>query len=400
MDPSQGPSWSPGGEDAPLDSKSLSNESAEGREERMRIAGAKLFNKLALSGKCSALVKVSEDLGDIYMGHATWDSYTAMLRIYKHYNFALKELRPATQRMSFSSYPGEVFSDDDFYLMDSGLVVLQTTNKIFNNELFDALTPHSALSWQRIRAANWLASSGEEWAQVLDTSNSGTYNNQYMVVDLNLFVPGENLRPGLLWVAEQIPGMVVSADMTPTLALGYWPSYNVPFFPEVYNKSGYPDFISKLEQYGQHFTASTHWLSYETSPRANIFRRDQASIASLDDMKRVMRSNNWKKDPLAEGRAVCAVCGRGDLDPEFPEARGCYDSKVTSYTLALNLEAEVVNGPTRNQGDLPAFQWKQFSLGVKGSDDLLHLGQPGKFDFKFERMVPEEPDQVCGVASA
>lgn len=38
---------------------------------------------------------------------------------------------------------------------------------------------------------------------------------------------------GLLWVVEQIPGLVVSADMTAVLALGYWPSFNVPFFPEV-----------------------------------------------------------------------------------------------------------------------------------------------------------------------
>lgn len=48
-----------------------------------------------------------------------------MLRIYKHYNFNLTELRPAADRMSFSSYPGELFSDDDFYLLSSGLVMLQ-----------------------------------------------------------------------------------------------------------------------------------------------------------------------------------------------------------------------------------------------------------------------------------
>ena len=41
------------------------------------------------------------------------------------------------------------------------------------------------------------------------------------------------LQPGLLWVAEQIPGLVAAADMTSHLERGYWPSYNVPFFPEV-----------------------------------------------------------------------------------------------------------------------------------------------------------------------
>ena len=41
---------------------------------------------------------------------------------------------------------------------------------------------HSCLqvSWQRVRIANWLAHSGAEWVRLLDTFNSGTYNNQYM----------------------------------------------------------------------------------------------------------------------------------------------------------------------------------------------------------------------------
>lgn len=53
-----------------------------------------------------------------------------MLRVYKHYSFDLRQLRPAAASLSFSSYPGELFSDDDFFLLSSGLVILQTTNKV------------------------------------------------------------------------------------------------------------------------------------------------------------------------------------------------------------------------------------------------------------------------------
>lgn len=140
-------------------------------------------------------------------------------------------------------------------------------------------------------------------ATLLDIHNSGTYNNQFMIINLERFVPGQTPLPGLLTVAEQLPGTVVSRDMTDVLTLSaYWPSMNVPFFSEVYTASGYPDFIKKLEKYGQHFSKSTHWLSYTASPRAKIFRRDHGTVTSLESMKKVMRSNNYKKDP------VCHCC--------------------------------------------------------------------------------------------
>ncbi len=35
----------------------------------------------------------------------------------------------------------QLSSDDDFYLLDTGLVVLQTTNSVYNTSLSDTLTP-------------------------------------------------------------------------------------------------------------------------------------------------------------------------------------------------------------------------------------------------------------------
>lgn len=72
---------------------------------------------------------------------------------------------------------------------ETNIVVLQTTNHIFNNSILNTLTPHSAVSWQRVRVANMLATNGSAWADLLARENSGTYNNQYMVVDLKRFVP-------------------------------------------------------------------------------------------------------------------------------------------------------------------------------------------------------------------
>lgn len=113
----------------------------------------------------------------------------------------------ASNHVAFSSYPGELFSDDDFYLLsESNMVVLQTTNHIFNDSILEILTPRSAVSWQRVRVANMLAANGSAWAALLAQENSGTYNNQYMVVDLKRFVPHKVrfvvLHVGMLFVTH------------------------------------------------------------------------------------------------------------------------------------------------------------------------------------------------------
>ncbi len=35
--------------------------------------------------------QVASDLSNIFMAHSTWDTFTAMLRIYKHYKFNLHD---------------------------------------------------------------------------------------------------------------------------------------------------------------------------------------------------------------------------------------------------------------------------------------------------------------------
>ena len=105
--------------------------------------------------------------------------------------------------------------------------------------MYDNVSPASLLAWQRVRVANRLAQNGPEWADYSMRYNSGTYNNQYMVIDTKLFQKGLPLMDNLLTVVEQMPGNVASGDQTDYLRMGgYWPSYNVPFFKSIYDISG------------------------------------------------------------------------------------------------------------------------------------------------------------------
>jgi len=251
-------------------------------------------------------------------------------------------------------------------MMDSGLVMLQTTNEIINQTLYEQVTPYALLAWQRVRVANSMSMNGETWSEIIAGYNSGTYNNQYMVIDLKKFHVGIGLDNGALWVSEQIPGLVLYADETEILRYGYWPSYNVPFFPEIWIKSGY----------------GTLGLNYTHSsvPRAEIFRRDQGTVVDFNTMKNLMRSNNYQTDPYSYGDPGNAICSRFDLEKDYPSAGGCYDSKVTSYSLARALVSQAVNGPTtENQ---PPFSFTgQFA-------NKIHEGMPTTFNFGFQTMDP------------
>ena len=48
----------------------------------------------------------------------------------------------------------------------------------------------------------------------------GTYNNQYMVIDLKQIELNSVVKDNALWVVEQIPGLSVADDLTPILRKG------------------------------------------------------------------------------------------------------------------------------------------------------------------------------------
>lgn len=355
------------------------------------MSSAQLRSFVRDRGLCSALVKVPGDFGDLFMAHSSWFQYSDTNRIFKHYHFQFAR-GAAAKRVSFSSYPGYLYSLDDFYMMDSGLGMVQTSNNIINQTLLDLITPESLLAWQRVRVANAVASTGEQWYDAFKAHASGTYVNQYMVVDFKLFTPGQALRDDTLWVVEEIPGLVAGADQTETLRRGYWPSYNVPYYPEVYKRSGYSD--DRLGPDG----------SYELAPRAKIFRRDQGKVVDMESFKRLMRYANYS-DPYAlsetgEPDYGAAICMRGDLAKQgHGRPVGCYDTKVTSYLNGFwRLSAEIVNGPTSVSSDgtagssgNPPFRWRAMDQGV------AHHGLPAAYEFDFMRTQPRNQSKPASI---
>lgn len=67
---------------------------------------------------------------------------------------------------------------------------------------------------------------------------------------------------------------------------------------QVYNQSGLQALRDSLAARGPEYSNSVAWLSYQLTPRATIFRRDAASVSTLEDMRRIMRSNSFMTDEV------------------------------------------------------------------------------------------------------
>lgn len=331
-------------------------------------------------GRCSALVRLAHDNSDIFVGHTTFSDFSEMNRIFKYYDFPLGV---ASRRMGFSSYPGVVGSTDDYYVMDSGLVVTETTVSMMSDEAFDKLDDEgdSVPDFMRIMIASRLATTGQEWAGLMDKHATGTYNSQWMVVDYNLFEAGSELKNGTLWVLEQAPGVNHMQDMTSILQrTGFWASENRAFFDDVRAASG--------EKEAEQFNGQGRLFSADHNPRANIFAKTAPAVQSLADMRAEMRRNRWpyEVDGGPSNTPDHAIAARGDLDKESPSPNGGVDSKVTSACLVKMLSADAICGPTHD--NQAPFQWTD-ATGKELYPGYPHDGMPNLWNFDWVRMTPD-----------
>ncbi|KAH7979241.1 hypothetical protein HPB49_008807 [Dermacentor silvarum] len=277
---------------------------------------------------CSALVKVVGDFEEMYIAHDAWFLYRGMLRIQKQYIFpwhrtaqltGVEDIIPG-HTITMSSYAGKLVSWDNFYLSSTGLAITETSLVNSNQTLWDTVVPESGpLTWIRSAIATRLALTSEEWVDIIGRDNSGTCNNQILVLDYKLFVPGTPIVDGTLWLYEQLPMHTSQKDISQELRDNrYWASYNIAYFPDIFIISDQPRIV---EQYGDLYT-------FENCPRAKIFKRDHVKVKDMNSMLKLMRYNDFRNDPFS----VCnctppynptyAVAARYDLmDPQ-----GIYDT--------------------------------------------------------------------------
>ncbi|CAD7928377.1 unnamed protein product [Amoebophrya sp. A120] len=350
--------------------------------------------KLARTGHCSALVRITPDNKDLLVGHTTWDDYAKMTRVFKYYDFPLDRWT-ASSVVGMSSYPGCVSSTDEFYLLSAGIVLGDTSLEVLNAEVYDRIPEGPKLpSFFHVMAANRMARTAGHWAALLTENNNGLKNAQWFAVDYNRFVPKADVPTNLLWVVETMPGLSEKKDLSSRLmdagevADGtassssasqgqYFASFNRPIFPEIRQRLGHQD---AENSYGILYSA-------DRNPRAQIFANWVTQVETLRDMRMLLRENNYPNEKfLGQGAATWslhpghAIAARLDLDPGLLNPNGAIDAKAVNYCLVQKMQMQVISGPSHVKQ--PVFAWSQGSA----FPGWPHLGLPDKYDFHWRQV--------------
>jgi hypothetical protein len=182
------------------------------------------------------------------------------------------------------------------------------------------------------------------------------------------------LLPGTVVMVEQLPKFTIAEDISAELnRVGHIASFNLPRTPQATDAMFGSDKSSRLR--------SSDEMSYTRSPRAKIFARDAPNVHSVEDLKRLLRSNDYVNDPLSKGCPGSAIAARYDLpmmegakcSVDEPSAYGATDAKVSTTKMSQHVSAFVVGGPTRGtsatQTLLPPFQWSVWQNEHPVADD-------------------------------
>lgn len=331
--------------------------------------------------KCTGLIKFAPNYADLYFSQDTWSDMRELHAYLKEYNFNIKHYK--AHKVSVSTRTAHISSVDDFWVTDAGLWVQETTMHNFNHTLYDLyVKPESVLTWIRVYHATWVTDSGKEWTDTFIKENSGTYNNEYLVVDTKKFVQYEEPTTDLLWIIEQYPGKYKQADITDVLVKQtYFPSINTPWFEELFIYADYPGQQQREPQ------KKTFWSYYE-QPRYLVIKRDAPKIENYDQFKTFMRYNDWQHDELIKGEPGMGILSRYDLRPENGTAFGArrmfggLDSKCIRYSVFSNIfEYDAINSP-QHETNTP-FNFDDWPIDTTTNKTIHHYGLPSQWKYNW-----------------
>ncbi|EAY18093.1 Laminin A family protein [Trichomonas vaginalis G3] len=336
-----------------------------------------------IRAKCTAGIRLLPDYSDVFVYHNAWSDYRNSIGCVIDYDFPLPQFH--ARHVTLTTLAGLISSLDDFYISDSGLVVFETSLMSQDVQMLkNFINPKSLFCGYRSIYAMFTAHNGTDWTEKFLMHNSGTYNNDYFITDMNKFIRGKKPSKDLVWLVEQLPSEKhYTYDVTGNLTKdGFIASFNVPFSEDLYY----------VLQYDKVENSSEYYLPYKTHPRYLISARDLPTVKNFQDFKKFSRYNNYKRDPLSRGDPLFAISSREDLLGKAPN--GAFNQKAVMGSRAFtNGEFSFCNSPTNE--DLPSFTWNSPDF-----KNVSHIGIPDTLNFTWNEMGATRDDTCHKITDA
>jgi len=262
----------------------------------------KIWKLLIRKGHCSAVLKMvdtPDGKKDIIAGHNTWSDYSEMLRVLKFFSFAFEEHNPIfgmePKTINYSSYPGVLFSGDDFYLLDSKVGILQTTLSVINKFSYKNLIDLKKYipEFMRLQITNFSSKSAKEWVDNYRSFPNHMYITQWIVIDYNVLKKlneGQGVKEGLVYMVEEAPKSILFKDVTEeVIQKGYYGSFNLSYF------------VEHQKILGMTHYKEVDFFSKEYNPRYYLLQHLQNGVKDLESFKDLIMYNGYgKKHPFVE----------------------------------------------------------------------------------------------------
>lgn len=287
-----------------------------------------------------------------------------MIRIYKNFNFGYTNPAIQNNQQAFSGAVGCICSGDDFYLLSNNRFVGETTVGSSNPASWDFMHYDSVPYFLRINTANLAYDTASTWMNYYFSYRSGTYNNQWLIIDFNNYLNNKNnlsKATDIIWMIEEFYAMTSAQDLTQSMLIpqGFVASYN-----EVYNPI--------LQAY------SMNSDNYTNAPRYMLFNKYAPGIKTFADFQTVMRMNNISDT----GNYCDAIACRCDLEgPNGPGPFGAMDCKASAASMISSRDAYIISGPTTEL--TPPFSWNNwptfanYSFGMDRTYNFTWQYAPG-----------------------
>ncbi|CEM09029.1 unnamed protein product [Vitrella brassicaformis CCMP3155] len=345
------------------------------------------------SGHCSAMVKVTDDGSDVLIGHTTWSDYSTMTRIWKRYELnlgALPKSQLAAPRISFSSYAGFIGSGDSFYVLSSGLLLMDTTLPLIDKAMHTRVADEEAAPiplFLHVVACGRTATTGTHLTSCVARQNTGYGSSQWMAMDYGRFRQSGGLTDNAFFLLEQSPGLTHFGDITHVLSSkGHFLSTNRPYYDDVAKGMGY---IEAQQEHGNIF-------SYDHNPRAVLLAHHSADMSELHELRQLMTRNRSPLDNRESGLPEdpsIAIAARFDLSKIDPIPNGAIDAKVVNKCLFAAMMPQGTSGPPHIP--LPAFKWRGAIGASSGNASEIerwpgwpHRGLPNEWAFHWTQIFP------------